>query len=50
MERREWDARPGRMWALVLLRGSVGKFKVHVWLDWMPAPFGIWTVIGFASG
>lgn len=50
IERREWDARPGSIWALVLLGGRDGRFKVQVWLDWMPAPFGMWTVMGWGSG
>lgn len=50
MDNRECDARPGRMWALVLAAGRVGKLKVQVWLDWIPAPFGMRTVIGYGSG
>ncbi len=40
MDRREWDARPGMMWAFLAAAGSLGRSRVQVCVDCTLSPFG----------
>jgi hypothetical protein len=39
-ERREWDARPGMMWAALAPMGSAGRSRVQVCVDCTLSPLG----------
>ena len=39
-ERREWDARPGMMWAALVSTGSAGRSRVQVCVDCTLLPLG----------
>ncbi len=50
MERREWDARPGMMWAALAPTGSVGRSRVQVWVDCTLSPLGRQAMRGTVAG
>jgi hypothetical protein len=46
MDRREYDARPGMMWAFLAAAGSSGRLRVQVCIDCTLSPFGRWATRG----
>ncbi len=50
MERREWDARPGIMWAALALTGSMGRSRVQVCVECTLSPLGRWAMRGTVAG
>ncbi len=49
-ERREWDARPGMMWAALVLIGSTGRSRVQVCIDCTLLPLGRRAMRGTVAG
>ncbi len=49
-ERREWDARPGMMWAALALTGSTGRLRVQVCVDCTLSPLGRRAMRGTVAG
>ncbi len=49
-DRREWDARPGMMWAALALTGSAGRSRVQVCIDCILLLLGRWAMRGTATG
>jgi hypothetical protein len=49
-ERREWDARPGMMWAARAPAGRSGRSKVQVCVDCTLSPFGRRAIRGTVAG
>ncbi len=49
-ERREWDARPGMMWAALAPTGSAGRSRVQVCVDCTLLPLGRWAMRGTVAG
>jgi hypothetical protein len=49
-ERREWDARPGMMWAARAPAGRFGRSKVQVCVDCTLSPFGRRAMRGTVAG
>ncbi len=50
MEMREWDARPGMMWACHAEAGRAEMLSVHVCVECMRSPFGRWAMMGLLVG
>ncbi len=50
MERREWDARPGMMWAALAPTGSAGRSRVQVCVDCTLLPLGRRAMRGTVAG
>ncbi len=48
-ERREWDARPGMMWAALAPTGSMGRSRVQVCVDCTLLPLGRRAMRGTAA-
>ena len=49
-ERREWDARPGMIWAAHAPAGRSGRSRVQVWVDCTLSPLGRWVMRGTSAG
>jgi hypothetical protein len=49
-ERREWDARPGMMWAAHASAGRSGRSRVQVCVDCTLSPFGRRAIRGTVAG
>ena len=49
-ERREWDARPGMMWAALAPAGRSGRSRVQVCVDRTLSPFGRRAMRGTVAG
>ncbi len=49
-ERREWDARPGMMWAALVPTGSTGRSRVQVCVDCTLSPLGRRAMRGTVAG
>jgi hypothetical protein len=49
-ERKEWDARPGMMWAALVPTGSVGRLRVQVCIDCTLLPLRRWAMRGTVAG
>ncbi len=49
-ERREWDARPGMMWAALALTKSAGRSRVQVCVDCTLSPLGRRAMRGTVAG
>ncbi len=50
MERREWDARPGMMWAALAPTGSAGRLRVQVCFDCTLLPLERRAMRGTVAG
>jgi hypothetical protein len=50
MEMREWEARPGMIWACCAEAGRAGMSRVHVCLECTRSPFGSRAMIGLLMG
>ncbi len=49
-ERRQWDARPGMMWAALAPTGSAGRSRVQVCVDCTLSPLGRRAMRGTVAG
>ena len=49
-ERREWDTRPGMMWAALAPMGSMGRLRVQVCVDCTLLPLGRRAMKGTVAG
>ena len=50
MERREWDARPGMIWAARAPAGRSGRSRVQVCVDCTLSPLGRRAMMGTSAG
>jgi hypothetical protein len=49
-EMREWEARPGMMWACHAKAGRAGMLSVHLCMEFTHSPFGRWVMMGLLVG
>jgi hypothetical protein len=47
---KEWEARPGMIWACCAEAGRAGMLRVHVCLECTHSPFGSWAMMGLLVG